>query len=174
VAVMHSNSYPQFGSGLVVPEYDLILANRAGRGFTAEPGHPNFPEPCRRPATPLHLWAAAPRGGPSRFGGGTPGRANPVAWNLQLLADRLGGEDRPGHLVARPRWEWSAAVDGLGVEEGVAPAEVDRLRAAAAGHVATVGRWGLRCAQQVVVVPGGAASPRGAAADPRTVGAEGG
>src|SRR5690606_39657242 len=64
------------GSGLVVPEYDLILANRAGRGFTAEPGHPNFPEPGRRPATTLHLWAAGPGGGRPRVVGGTPGGAN--------------------------------------------------------------------------------------------------
>lgn len=170
VAVMHSNSYPQFGSGLVVPEYDLILANRAGRGFTAEPGHPNFPEPGRRPATTLHLWAAGPGGGRPRVVGGTPGGANQLTWNLQLLADLLGGEDRPGHLVARPRWEWSAADDGLVVEEGFTDGDLGRLRAAAGGAVAPVGRWGLRCAQQVALVPAGP-EPRVAAADPRTVGA---
>ncbi len=43
VTVVHSNSFPRFGSGIVVPVYDLVLANRAGRGFDPTPGHPNFP-----------------------------------------------------------------------------------------------------------------------------------
>ena len=43
VVVVHSNSYPRYGSGLVVADYDLVLANRAGRGFNPDPGHANFP-----------------------------------------------------------------------------------------------------------------------------------
>src|SRR5579872_72735 len=31
VTIVHSNSYPRFGSGLIAAPYDLILANRAGR-----------------------------------------------------------------------------------------------------------------------------------------------
>ena len=56
VVVVHSNSFPPIGSGIVVPDYDLVLANRAGRGFTPT-GHPNFPNAGRRPATTLHAWA---------------------------------------------------------------------------------------------------------------------
>ena len=59
VVVVHSNSFPRFGSGIVVHGYDLVLANRAGRGFTPEPGHINFPSAGRRPATTLHAWAVA-------------------------------------------------------------------------------------------------------------------
>jgi gamma-glutamyltranspeptidase / glutathione hydrolase len=170
VVVIHSNSYPQFGSGLVVGEYDLILANRAGRGFTAVEGHPNFPVPGRRPATTLHAWAAGPVGGPPRLIGGTPGGANQVAWNAQLLASVLAGEERPGHLVAQPRWEWDPADDGIVVEAGFDDDALASLESAAGGSgVVGTGRWGLRCAQQVlrVPVPG---EPRVAAADPRTVG----
>ena len=171
VVVVHSNSYPEFGSGLVVPGYDLVLANRAGRGFTAEAAHPNFPEPGRRPATTLHAWAAGPvdAGRPTHLGG-TPGGANQVAWNTQLVAGLLGGEARPGHLVCAPRWEWLPGDDGLRIEEGY-PAEVAAgLAAAATGPVEHVELWGLRSAQQVVEVPAAGAA-RVAAADPRTVGA---
>src|SRR5690606_6447461 len=59
VTLIHSNSFPRFGSGLVVPQYDLVLNNRAGRGFTGEIGHPNFPRPGQRPLTTLHAWAVS-------------------------------------------------------------------------------------------------------------------
>ena len=76
VVVVHSNSYPRFGSGIVVPEYALTLANRAGRGFTPEPGHANFPERGRRPATTLHAWVVSDATGAPRWTGATPGGVN--------------------------------------------------------------------------------------------------
>ncbi|MGA0895256.1 MAG: gamma-glutamyltransferase, partial [Ilumatobacteraceae bacterium] len=54
--VVHSNSYPRFGSGIIVPGYQLPLANRAGRGFTPVEGHPNLPTAGRGPAPPLPAW----------------------------------------------------------------------------------------------------------------------
>jgi len=33
VVLVHSNSFPRYGAGIVVPDYDLILNNRPGRGF---------------------------------------------------------------------------------------------------------------------------------------------
>jgi gamma-glutamyltranspeptidase/glutathione hydrolase len=84
VLVIHSNSYPRFGSGLIVGEFDLILANRAGRGFNADPAHPNFPAAGRRPATTLHAWGVA-QGEGTRMLGATPGapircRGMPRRW----------------------------------------------------------------------------------------------
>ncbi len=73
VVVIHSNSFPRFGSGLVVDEFDLILNNRPGRGFSTHPGHPNFPAPGKRPATTLHAWAISDTAGEPQFLGGTPG-----------------------------------------------------------------------------------------------------
>ena len=93
VVVVHSNSYPRYGSGLVVGDYDLVLANRAGRGFTPEPGHPNFPAAGRRPATTLHAWAIAGADGRPTLLGGTPGGDNQMPWNAQLLqGDRRRGD----------------------------------------------------------------------------------
>jgi gamma-glutamyltranspeptidase/glutathione hydrolase len=166
VVVVHSNSFPRFGSGLVVPGYDLVLANRAGRGFTARVGHPNFPVAGRRPATTLHAWMVADADGRPEFAGATPGGANQMPWNAQLLQGILDGIVEPGRLVTAPRWEWLPGDDGVRVEEGLGG--VDGL-AAAAPRVVPTGRWGMTSAQQVVRVhrPG---RPLEGAADPRTVG----
>lgn len=168
VVVVHSNSYPRFGSGLVVDQYDLILNNRAGRGFTAAPGHPNSPQPGRRPATTLHAWAAGSAGRVDLVGA-TPGGANQMPWNTQMLAQVLSGEEHPGVLVTAPRWEWLPADDSVRIEAGFDDGERAAL-AAAAPAARDVARWGLRSAQQVAIVPRPGAT-RVAAADPRTVGA---
>lgn len=166
--VVHSNSYPRYGSGLVVSDYDLVLANRAGRGFNPDPAHPNFPRTGRRPATTLHAWMTTDTEGRSMLGG-TPGGDNQVPWNAQLIQGIIDGEDAPGVLVTQPRWEWLPADDGVRVEAGFEDTAVERL-AAVAPRVLRTGRWGMPSAQQVVAVP-----HRGeaivAAADPRTVGA---
>jgi gamma-glutamyltranspeptidase / glutathione hydrolase len=170
VLLMHSNSYPRFGSGLVVDRFDLILNNRAGRGFTATPGHPNSPAPGRRPATTLHAWASqhgSDLGG--ALVGATPGGANQLPWNAQLLAQVLAGETNPGVLVTSPRWEWRPTDDGVVIEDGFSDQEHDALAAVAPRFVDGT-RWSLRSAQQVAVVPR-PGEARVSAADPRTVGA---
>lgn len=170
IVLIHSNSFPQFGSGLVVPDYDLVLNNRAGRGFTSEPDHPNAPVPGRRPATTLHAWSAGPAGHRPSVLGGTPGGANQVSWNLQTLAALLSGERDPGRLVAGPRWEWLPATDAVVVEEGFDDEVVASLASVAPGGARDTPRWGLRCAQQVVGAPR-EADAVWAAVDPRTGGA---
>jgi gamma-glutamyltranspeptidase/glutathione hydrolase len=167
VVVVHSNSYPRFGSGLVVDEYDLILANRAGRGFTADEAHPNFPHAGQRPATTLHAWGAGRAGCGVEVLGGTPGGENQMPWNAQMLAELLAGV-APERLVVRPRWEWSSDRQQVAVEAGIAPEDRDAL-AAGGVAVADVPRWSLRCAQQVVVCPRPGQAIVGAV-DPRTGG----
>lgn len=170
VVIVHSNSYPRFGSGLLVPAYDLILNNRAGRGFSGEPSHPNFPAAGRRPATTLMAWAVGPTGSPPTHLGGTPGGANQMTWNAQMVAELLAGTHRaPGRLVTAPRWEWLPDDDGVRVEQDL-PRAVQAAVASAANRVEEVPQWGLRCAQQVALrpEPGSACV---AAVDPRTGGA---
>jgi gamma-glutamyltranspeptidase/glutathione hydrolase len=168
VVVVHSNSYPRFGSGIVVEGFDLVLANRAGRGFTAQPGHPNFPVAGRRPATTLHAWAVAGADGRPRFMGATPGGANQMPWNAQTLARLSAGEDDPGTLVTSPIWEWLPDDDGVRIEGGFSPDEAESLRAAAPRTIVAP-RWGCKSAQQVLRIPRGH-EPWVGAADPRTVG----
>lgn len=169
VVVVHSNSYPRFGSGIVVPGYDLVLNNRAGRGFTPTPGHPNHPAEGRRPVTTLHAWMVADETGRPRLAGGTPGGDNQMPWNAQLLGQVVSGCWDPGRLVVSPRWEWVPADDGVRVEAGLPADEVASL-AAVAPRLVRRPRWALRSAQQVVRVPRGGEAFVGAA-DPRTVGA---
>lgn len=167
VTVVHSHSYPRFGSGLIVDEYDLILANRAGRGFSAEPDHPNFPEPGRRPATTLHAWGWAPPWG-WRVLGATPGGANQMPWNAQTLARLIGRDiDDPRDLataIVAPRWEFDGD-GGITIEDGFADDELAGLHD---GVTRAVDRWALRSAMQIVADVDGVGV---AAVDPRTVGA---
>ena len=168
VVVVHSNSYPRYGSGLIVDRYDVVLANRAGRGFSSEPGHPNFPRAGRRPATTLHAWMAATADGTRRWLGGTPGGDNQMTWNAQLLQHLVDDLDAPvGTMVTSPRWEWLPADDGVRVEAGFADADIDAL-AAAVPRLTHAGRLGMACAQQVVTVLADGRCV--VAADPRTVG----
>jgi len=168
VVVVHSNSYPRYGSGLVVGEYDLVLANRAGRGFTPVAGHPNFPVAGRRPATTLHAWMLSGGGGQPAFAGGTPGGENQMPWNAQLLQDLIDGEEEPGVLVTAPRWAWLPEDDGIRLEAGLPEPAVAAVAQVAPRTVPT-GRWAMAAAQQVVAVPR-PGQPVVGAADPRTVG----
>lgn len=168
VCVVHSNSYPRFGSGLVAEPYDLILANRAGRGFTAVEGHPNFPLPGRRPATTLHAWAAGPVGEGATLVGGTPGGVNQVPWNAQMLAGIVSGRTNPGRIVVEPRWEWSPDQGAVRIEDGSAARDLDALIAAGL-EVVPVEQWALRSAQQVIARPRPGEAVIGAV-DPRTGG----
>ncbi|MEI2705301.1 MAG: gamma-glutamyltransferase [Ilumatobacteraceae bacterium] len=167
VVVVHSNSYPRFGSGIVVEEYQLVLANRAGRGFTPTPGHPNFPVAGRRPATTLHAWAVDDGAGRVRLLGATPGGANQLPWNAQVLRRVLDGCEAPGVLVTAPLWE-ILADGGLRLEDGFTADEREGL-SAVADAVTEAPRWGCKSAIQVVRLarPG---EVHAGAADPRTQG----
>ncbi|SDG26914.1 gamma-glutamyltransferase [Klenkia brasiliensis] len=159
VVVVHSNSWPQFGSGLVVPGLDLVLGNRAGRGFTFEPGHPNAPVAGRRPRTTLHAWAAADRSGRPAVLGATPGGEQQVPWNAQLLGrllasgapdgDPVAADLAVGAALAAPRWALDADGRVTGETAGAPP-------------------WSARSSHVVVRVGGDVVS---AAADPRLDGA---
>lgn len=163
VVIIHSNSFPRFGSGLIVDEYDLILANRAGRGFTPTPGHPNFPAPGRRPVTTLHAWGWRTGDG-TRVLGATPGGANQMPWNAQTVLALAGADviDRTaiGEAIAGPRWQLDPD-GGVTAEAGL---DIDE----ASGEVRACDLWELRSAMQIVTYDG---STTAGAVDPRTVGA---
>jgi len=167
VTIVHSNSYPQFGSGLIVGKYDLILGNRAGRGYTDDPAHPNFPLPGRRPMTTLHAWATN-LGGDVRLQGATPGGANQMPWNAQTLARLVTGQRHTGHLVAAPRWEWVPEDDSIIMEEGFSTDEAAQLHSLGIG-IKEVGLWATSSAMQIISLDM-KKNHVSAAADPRTVG----
>lgn len=164
VVIVLSNSHPQFGSGIVVDEYDLILSNRAGRGFSAAAGHPNAPVAGRRPATTLHAWAAG-RHDPE-FLGATPGGVNQMIWNAQTVLEITGGQHDPGALVTAPRWQWLHEPNTARAEEALGDSALEGLTRAS-GHVEVVAPWSLRSVQHVARVPR-PGEARVAAVDPRT------
>ncbi|MCU1679069.1 MAG: hypothetical protein JWM93_3827 [Frankiales bacterium] len=137
VVIVHSNSFPQYGSGLVLPGFDLVLSNRAGRGFTWQDGHPNAPVPGRRPLTTLHAWALKDDAG-SWVLGATPGGAQQVPWNVQVLDVLLrpaaaDGRDLLGTAVTAPKWNLTD--DGVH-REGI---ELPRLGARSAHTLVRLG-----------------------------------
>jgi gamma-glutamyltranspeptidase/glutathione hydrolase len=108
VVIVHSLSFPQYGSGLVIPGYNLVLSNRAGRGFVFDPDHPASPAPGRRPPITLHAWGMHRHDG--WLLGATPGGRQQVPWNVQVIARLFARHQDPAadamsDALSSPRWE---------------------------------------------------------------------
>ncbi len=156
VVIVHSNSFPRFGSGVVLDD-GLVLSNRPGRGFdlAAPPGAANAPAAGRVPFTTLHAWAV-PDGAVS-YAGATPGGINQMPWNLQTLLRLFAGEAL-GNIVVAPRWALDDE-DRLSMEhDGEAPA--------GGGEWSALAPMSLRSVTQILRLAPGALLE--AAADPRT------
>jgi gamma-glutamyltranspeptidase/glutathione hydrolase len=154
VVILHSNSFPQFASGIVLDD-GLILNNRPGRGFdlSAPAGAANAPTAGKVPWTTLHAWCLSRPDG--LLLGAGPGGVNQIPWNAQTvteLARNAGIVD----AMSNPRWSLDAE-NVLAAEEGVdANIIADK----------NIEALSLRSAQQVIRL-----SETGlheAAADPRT------
>lgn len=156
VVIVHSNSFPQYGAGVVVEAYDLVLNNRPGRGFAidADEGHWNAPDPLAVPATTLNAWHM--KTAEADFWGGTPGGENQAPWNCQVIAALLEGCGLSA-AIERPKW-------GLAKSGNVVCEEDHPLRSSIGGDTAPP--LGLRSALQVLRI--GPDSSITAAADPRT------
>ncbi|BBZ02625.1 gamma-glutamyltranspeptidase [Mycolicibacterium chitae] len=124
VVLVHSLSHPTFGSGLVVPELDIVLSNRAGRGFTVDPGHPNAPAAGRRPITTLHAWALGAHGDAPFTAGATSGGVHQMPWNVQVVERFLADSD-PAGAVLGPLWSLSPSDGELRCETEGSPVADD-------------------------------------------------
>ncbi|HEU0151404.1 MAG TPA: gamma-glutamyltransferase [Bradyrhizobium sp.] len=155
VIILHSNSFPQFASGIVLDD-GLILNNRPGRGFDldAPPNAANAPRAGRVPPTTLHAWCLQADG--KTLLGATPGGVNQLPWNVQTIAELIGGA-APSNAVTSPRWALDAS-DVLVAEDGAMTGNV-----AIAKHLAPLS---LRSGQQIIRLCDDGAHE--AAADPRS------
>lgn len=150
VVVVHSNSHPTFGSGIVLEPYALVLTNRAGRGFSSDPRHTNFPRPNHRPVTTLHAWALGPVDDRPSMMGATPGGENQMPWNAQVLRQLLSGAE-PADAILTPRWAREA--DGsLEIEQGLPAGEHSALADSVA--VRDVPLWSLPSGVQILSTGG--------------------
>jgi gamma-glutamyltranspeptidase/glutathione hydrolase len=156
VVVVHSNSFPRFGSGVVL-EDGLVLNNRPGRGFdlAAPPEAANAPRAGRVPQTTLHAWALEDASG--LLMGATPGGINQLPWNSQALMDLINGASIR-EAVTNPRWAVDDE-DNVKAEDGVNFPENT-------SHIKVVPQFSHRSAQQILRIPH--TGLLSAAADPRT------
>lgn len=107
-----------FGSGIGVPEYDMLLCNRLGRSATLIDGDPNQVGPGKRPVNTILPWAIAGGHG-LRWLGGTPGGDGQTQWNAQVILGLLLENLSTLEALARPRWTYYPGADKAEAEMGL-------------------------------------------------------
>lgn len=115
VSWIHSLSNA-FGSGYMAAGTGILFNNRAGRGFSLVPGHPNEIAPGKRTMHTLNCYLVTRDRQPVVIGG-TPGGDFQPQGNVQVLTHLLDGGMDPQAAVEAPRW-WSFP--------GTDPATLDR------------------------------------------------
>ena len=92
-----------FGSGVVAPGTGVLFNNRAGRGFSLEPDHPNAIEPGKRTMHTLNCYLTTVDGEVAIVGG-TPGGDFQPQCGLQMLTKLIDGGIKAQDAVESPRW----------------------------------------------------------------------
>ncbi|MCH9675305.1 MAG: gamma-glutamyltransferase [Gammaproteobacteria bacterium] len=157
VSFIHSLS-AAFGSAVVAGDTGITLNNRAGRGFSLDPAHPNVIAPGRRTMHTLNAYIVFRDGHPWLIGG-TPGGDQQTQWSTQVVTGVVDYGLTVQEAVDAPRWYSFPGTDpaNLGldpsvrVEQGVGELACKRLRAL--GHqVQTVPAWGGGGAVQLIML----------------------
>lgn len=171
ISFIHSLSNP-FGSCVVAGDTGITLNNRAGRGFSLDPDHPNVIAPGRRTMHTLNAWMIERDGRPWLLGG-TPGGDQQTQWSVQMITNvidhGLGLQD----AIDAPRFHSFPGTDPVNL--GRAPVvkvetrvpEAARRELERLGHtLETVGPWGGGGAVQLIAIDAERGVLRGAS-DPR-------
>jgi gamma-glutamyltranspeptidase/glutathione hydrolase len=157
VSFIHSLS-AAFGSGVVAGDTGITLNNRAGRGFSLDPNHPNVIAPGKRTMHTLNAFLVCQDGQPWLVGG-TPGGDQQTQWSTQVITSIVDHGLSPQEAVEAPRWFSFPGTDpvNLGLpavvrlEERVP--EATRRELGARGHVVeTLGEWSGGGAVQLIQV----------------------
>ena len=147
-----------FGCGVVAGDTGVVLNNRAGRGFSLEPGHPNLFAPGKKTMHTLNCYLVADRDGTPMLVGGTPGGDGQPQWNLQVLTALLDAGLDVQSAIDQPRWTVWPGTDPstlpnpfeLRMEQRLEKSVRDRL--AARGHrIVAQGDWDGGGAAQAIV-----------------------
>ncbi len=93
-----------FGSGIVAGDTGVVMNNRAGRGFSLDPSHPNVYEPGKRSMHTLNAYLIASEQGVPVLVGGTPGGDGQPQWNLQAIAGLIDAGYDVQTAIEQPRW----------------------------------------------------------------------
>jgi gamma-glutamyltranspeptidase/glutathione hydrolase len=102
VSFIHSLSN-SFGSSVVAGETGITLNNRAGRGFSLDPEHPNVIAPGRRTMHTLNAYIVFRDSRPWLIGG-TPGGDQQTQWNTQVISNVIDHGMGLQDVVDAPRW----------------------------------------------------------------------
>ncbi|MGQ0525185.1 MAG: gamma-glutamyltransferase [Betaproteobacteria bacterium] len=171
ISFIHSLSNA-FGSCVVAGETGITLNNRAGRGFSLDPMHPNCIAPGRRTMHTLNAYMIH-RDGKPWLVGGTPGGDQQAQWNTQIISNVIDHRMSLQDAVEAPRFHSFPGTDPINLgRPPVVKAEArvpDATREALArlGHtVETLGAWGGGGAVQLIQVDHKNGVLRGAT-DPR-------
>ncbi len=92
-----------FGSGVVAPGTGVLFNNRAGRGFSLEPDHPNVVAPGKRTMHTLNCYLTTVNDEVSIVGG-TPGGDLQPQVGIQMLTKLIDGGLQPQDAAESPRW----------------------------------------------------------------------
>ncbi len=99
-----------FGCAEVVEGTGILLNNRAGRGFSLAPGHPNVIAPGKRTMHTLMAFLAT-RGGRPYLAWATRGGDGQAQWNFQVWSNIVHHGMNVQEAVERPRWLSFPATD---------------------------------------------------------------
>ncbi|RPI43012.1 MAG: gamma-glutamyltransferase [Betaproteobacteria bacterium] len=102
LSFIHSLSN-SFGCGVVAGDTGVTLNNRAGRGFSLDPAHPNVIAPGRRTMHTLNAYMVFRDGAPWLIGG-TPGGDQQAQWNVQAITAIVDHGLPLQEVVDAPRW----------------------------------------------------------------------
>ena len=161
-----------FGSCVVAGETGITLNNRAGRGFSIDPNHPNVIAPGRRTMHTLNAWMVH-RDGQPWLVGGTPGGDQQAQWNPQVITNVVDHGLSLQDTIDAPRFHSFPGTDPVNLGRAPVVKVEDRVpektRAALErlGHVVeTLGPWGGGGAVQLIQLDRERGVLRGAT-DPR-------
>jgi gamma-glutamyltranspeptidase/glutathione hydrolase len=155
ISFIHSLSNA-FGSCVVAGETGITLNNRAGRGFSLDPAHPNCIAPGRRTMHTLNAYMVY-RDGQPWLVGGTPGGDQQAQWNTQMITNLIDHGMSVQEAAEAPRFHSFPGTDPVNLgrppvvkaEDRVPQATRDAL--AKLGHVVEpLGAWGGGGAVQLI------------------------
>lgn len=117
VSFIHSLS-AAWGAGVVAAGTGILMNNRAGRGFTLTPGHPNCVAPGKRTMHTLHTYLVTDAAtGDLELVGNTPGGDGQPQWNAQVLLHLLDHGLDVGDAVSAPRWTSTPGTDPISLSQ---------------------------------------------------------
>ena len=155
ISFIHSLSN-SFGSCVVAGETGVTLNNRAGRGFSLDPSHPNCIAPGRRTMHTLNAYMVY-RDGQPWLVGGTPGGDQQAQWNTQVISNVIDHGMSVQEAAEAPRFHSFPGTDPVNLGRAPVIKAEDRVPQAARdalaklGHtVETLGAWGAGGAVQLI------------------------